>query len=76
MTLCDFLTETVRITVRDYNEQLEAKEKSKGRMDDYDVSEDSMELMKCLSSREIEQQADTGKVAFGMIYCCGSPNLT
>lgn len=68
MTLREFLTETVRITVRDYNKRLEARVKKKGREDDYDVSEDSMELMKCLSNREIEQQADTGKVAFGMIY--------
>lgn len=51
MTLQDFLTETVRTTVLDYN---------KGKAVD--------EVLKNLSAMEIDDQAATGKVAFGLHY--------
>lgn len=51
MTLQEFLTETVRITVRDYNRR-----------------KASDEVLKSLSAMEIEDQAVTGKVAFGLSY--------
>lgn len=51
MTLRDFLSETVKITVKTYNKEKAADE-----------------VLKCLSSADIENQSVTGKVAFGIHY--------
>lgn len=51
MTLRDFLAETVKITVQDFN---------RGKA--------SNEILKSLSTMDIDNQAATGKIAFGIHY--------
>lgn len=66
MTLREFLTETVRINVRAYHDMGTAK--VRGSKDYYDRSEDSLEIVKCLTGAEMEDQAASGKVSFGILY--------
>lgn len=65
-TLADFLAETVRITVRGYNYRLSQKEAAGG--DDYDRSEDGSALLSVLTSEQIDDLAQAGKVSFGVLY--------
>lgn len=65
-TLADFLAETVRITVHNYNDRLSQKETAGG--DDYDRSEDGSALLSVLTAEKIDDMAQTGKVSFGVLY--------
>lgn len=53
-TVRDLILAVVEAEVREYRKRLE--------------DQDSQELLKCLTSQEIQDKAETGKVSFGVIY--------
>lgn len=61
MTLKDFLSETVRITVEEYNKKVKERKTSD------DVSEFG-EILKTLSNEDIDDMAVGGKISFGINY--------
>lgn len=66
MTLREFLTETVKLSVAAYNKKLDAKLDSS--KDYYERSEDDSRLLTCLTNSKMADMAETGTISFGIVY--------